>query len=295
MKKRVGRINVMRMLAAVLLALACATGAAAQQMPQPITVYTDYTIKPGREADFMDLVNRVGAPVRDKLMKDGVILAWGVDVPLIRGAYGSTTHTVWYAVADWASIEKVQAAGMAHFQKIVADEAKAADEAKKKNQKPAMGTMERAAEIVDSTKTRDWYTRDIVFAVGSAPMTAGMPLFVRWGFVQARPGKSADYRAAWEKYNKPVYDKLAKDGVIAAYGLTIEEVKTTNDFTHFSWYAMTSLGSSDKVRAAFIADRDKRSQEERDAITATFAAAIDSSASRGLVTRALIFREASMK
>ncbi|MBI1738386.1 MAG: hypothetical protein HYR58_03980, partial [Acidobacteria bacterium] len=194
-----GQKNLLRMLAAVV--LACAAGAAAQQMPQPITVYTDYTIKPGKEADFMDLVNKVGAPVRDKLMKDGVILAWGVEVPLNRGAYGSTTHTIWYAVADWASIEKVQAGMAAQIQKIGADEAKAAEEAKKKNQKPAMSTMERANDTWDASKTRDWYTRDIVFAVGSAPATAGMQLFTRDGFVQARPGKGAEYRAAWEKYN----------------------------------------------------------------------------------------------
>jgi len=96
MKQRVSQKNWVRMLAAVVLSLACAAGAAAQQqpMPQPITHFVDYTIKPGKDAEFMDLVNKVGAPVRDKLMKDGVVLAWGVDVPLVRGVYGSTTHTI---------------------------------------------------------------------------------------------------------------------------------------------------------------------------------------------------------
>lgn len=295
MRKQAGQKNLMRMLAAVLLALVCAAGAAAQQMPQPVVVYTDYTIKPGKEADFMDVVSKVGAPVRDKLMKDGVIMAWGVEVPLNRGAYGSTTHTIWYAVADWAGIEKVQAAMVAQIQKIGADDAKAAEEAKKKNQKPAMSTMERANDAWDASKTRDWYARDIVFATGSGPAPAGVLPFTRYGFVQAKPGKGGDYREAWEKYNKPVYDSLVKDGTIAAYGLSVEEVKTTNDFTHFSWYAMTSLSASDKLRAAFMADRAKRSAEEREAIGATFAALIDSTASRGLVTRSLIFREASMK
>lgn len=293
--KRVSQTNFVRVLVAILLALAGAAGVVAQQMPQPIVIYTDYTVKPGREADYMDLVNKVGAPVRDKLMKEGVILAWGVEVPLNRGAYGNSTHTVWYAVADWASVEKVQAAAGAHLQKIAADDAKAADEAKKKNMKPAMATMERALDVFDSTKTRDYYTRSLVFATGGGAMAAGTQVFTRYGFVQARPGKGADYRAAWEKFNKPVFDQLLKDGVIMAFGLSVEEVKTTNDFTHFSWYAMTSLASSDKVRDAFVADRNKRSAEEREAITATFAAAIDGTASRGLVARSLIFREASMK
>ena len=294
MRKRVGQKNWMRMLAAVVLALACAAGVAAQQALQPITHFVDYTIKPGQEANFLELVNKVGAPVRDKLMKEGVVLAWGVDVPLVRGVYGSTTHTIWYSTMDWAAIEKVQAALTAQFQKVMADEAKAADEARKKNRVPEKGLAERLGDIADTSQTRDWFTRDIVFATGSAPMTAGMQIFARYNFVQAKPGKGADYRAAWEKYNKPVYDSLVKDGTIMAYGLAVEDVKTTNTFTHFAWYAMTSLGASDKVRAAFMADRAKRSAEERAAIGAAFSETYNSTESRGYVTRSLIFREGSM-
>ena len=295
MRKRVGQKNRMRMLAAVVLALACAAGVAAQQAPQPITHFVDYTIKPGKEAEFMDLVSKVGAPVRDKLMKEGVVLAWGVDVPMVRGVFGSTTHTIWYAVMDWASIEKVQTAMTAQFQKVMADEAKAAEEVRKKNRVPEKGLAERLGDIADVSQTRDWFTRDVVFGSGSAPMTAGMQIFTRYNFVQAKPGKGADYRAAWEKYVKPVFDSLAKEGSIAAYGLGVEEVKTTNTFTHFSWYAMTSLGATDKLRTAFQADRAKRSQEERNAIAAAFAETYNSTESRGLVMRSLIFREASMK
>ncbi len=157
MRKQAGQKNWMRMLAAVLLALVCATGAVAQQAPQPLVVYSNYTIKPGEEADFLEVVNKVGAPVRDKLMKEGVVLAWGVEVLLIRGAWGGgTTHSIWYAVPDWAGVEKVQMGIAAQIQKIGADEAKAAEEAKKKNQRPAMGTMERANEAWDASKTRDW-------------------------------------------------------------------------------------------------------------------------------------------
>jgi hypothetical protein len=35
--------------------------------------------------------------------------------------------------------------------------------------------------------------------------------------VKVRPGKGLDYRRAWEKYNKPVYDKLVADHVVLAY------------------------------------------------------------------------------
>src|SRR5678815_1330865 len=46
--------------------------------PQPLTFYYDYTVRPGQEEEFMTLVKTVGAPVRDKLMADGVVLAWGL-------------------------------------------------------------------------------------------------------------------------------------------------------------------------------------------------------------------------
>src|SRR3970040_2269099 len=149
MRKRVGQKNRMRMLAAVVLALACAAGVAAQQAPQPITHFVDYTIKPGKEAEFMDLVSKVGAPVRDKLMKEGVVLAWGVDVPMVRGVFGSPTHTIGYAVMDWVSSEKVQTAMTAQFQKVMADEAKAAEEVRKKNRVPEKGLAERLGDIAE--------------------------------------------------------------------------------------------------------------------------------------------------
>jgi hypothetical protein len=285
----------LRVLATLALALAMAAGAAAQQMMQPLTYWTDYTIRPGKEADFLDLVNKVGAPVRDKLMKDGVVLAWGLEVPMIRGAFGPSTHTIWYAVADWSGIEKVQMGMAGALQKAADDDAKAAEEARKRNRVPEKSTAERIGDILDASKTRDWITRDIVFAVSNALTPAGVLPYTRYTFAQAKPGKAGDYRAAWEKYNKPVYDKLLADGTIAAFGLGVEEAKTTNDFTHFTWVSMTSLGAWDKVRAAFIADRERRSAEEREAIGQTFNSLTDPTASRSLVSRALIFHEASMK
>jgi hypothetical protein len=43
------------------------------------------------------------------------------------------------------------------------------------------------------------------------------------------------------------------------------------------------------VRAAFLADRDRRSQEEQDSLTHLFASLQDLDASRSLVLRSLIF------
>ena len=66
-------------------------------------------MNPGKEADFLNLVNTVGGPVRDKLMADGVVEAWGVEAPVLR-VPGDATHMIWYTVADYAGVERVDTA-----------------------------------------------------------------------------------------------------------------------------------------------------------------------------------------
>lgn len=272
--------------------LLLATSAWAQQ-PQPLTFFYDYTVRPGKDADFMTLVETVGAPVRDKLLAEGVILAWGIDVPLLRSPqFGGSNYTIWYAVADWSGVGKVQSAMDARLAELAAQEAAANDAARRRGQRPTMTTAERAIEVFDTAKTRDWLTRDLVF-VGSQTMPpAGTLPWTRYNFVKVRPGKSGDYRAAWEKYNKPVFDRLVADGTVLAFGLSVEEVRTEGDFTHFVWIAVKDASGFDAIRNAFAADRARRSQEERDSIGRAFSEAVDGEASRSYVARSIIFKVA---
>lgn len=264
------------------------TSAVAQQAPQqPLTFWCDYTVRPGREADFLNLVKAVGQPVRDKLMAEGVVMAWGLEVPLLR-LPDRPTHTIWYVVADMAGVEKVQDAMAAQLAKI------AADEAAKKVPK-GMTTADRSLEVFDSSKTRDWLTRDLVVNLGTGVPPAGTLPYTYYSSVKVRPGKGGDYRRAWEKYSKPVYDKLVADGTVLAYGLGVEAVRTTDDFSYFTWVGTKDLASRDKVRAAFIANQESRSQETRDAIGEIFAAATDGSSIRQMITRSLIFKVAGQK
>jgi hypothetical protein len=98
-----------RILFCALLMLMSCFGASAQQSsgatPQPLTFWYEYHVNPGKEDEFLNLVKTVGGPVRDKLMADGVIQAWGVDKPIIRVAENAT-HMIWYMVADYAGVEK---------------------------------------------------------------------------------------------------------------------------------------------------------------------------------------------
>jgi hypothetical protein len=272
--------------------MSCMTAVAQDTKMQPLTFWYEYTVNPGKEAQFVELVKTVGAPVRDKLLADGVVLAWGVQVPLLR-IPGDATHMIWYTVADWSGVEKVDTAMRAQISRLDEEGAKASPA--KKGAAPAAGVTARMMEIADVSKTHDYVTRDLVFVTGSGPMAAGTLPFTRYNFVKVKPGKSGEFRKAWEKYNKPVLDKLIADGTLLAYGLAVEDVKTTGDFTHYVWYATKDLGSMEKVRAAYMADRDKRSQEEQDAITAEFMKLIDADASRTEMGRSIMFKVGGMK
>ena len=256
-----------------------------QPQMQPLTFWYEYTVNPGKEEEFMNLVKTVGQPVRDKLMADGVVKAWGVETPLLR-VPGNATHMIWYAVADYAGVDQVDSAMRAQIAKLNDEAAKSG--VAKKGQKPATSVTARLGEIADMSKVHDYLTRDLVIGFGPPSGSAALP-FVRYNFVKVKAGKGSEYRKAWEKYNKPVFEKLAADGVVMAYGLSVEEIRTDGDFTHYVWYAVKDLASFDKVRAAFIADRDRRSQEEQDSLTSLFVGLQDFNASRSEVVRSLIF------
>lgn len=277
-------------LLSLLLLLVCPAvmGQQTQPQPQPLTFYYDYTVKPGKEDEFMDLIKTVGAPVRDKLMAEGVVLAWGMDTPILRSP-GGTTHLIWFSVANWDGVDKVLRGMEAQLQKLAAEDAKRVETAHASKQKPALTTAERTREVFDMSKTRDWLTRDLLSNFGPPPPANFLPI-TRYNFVKVKPGKAADYRRAWEKYNKPVYDKLVADGVVAAYGLGVEEVKTEGEFTHFIWVATANMAAFDKIGPAFTADRQRRSEEERNAIADLFASLTEPDKARSMVTQARIFR-----
>lgn len=276
----------------LLLALSLGYAVQAQQpAQQPLTFWYSYTIKPGMDGEFRTLINTVGAPVRDKLLAEGVIQAWGVDVPLLRGPDGAT-HLVWFSVNDFAGLQKVQEAMGAQLAKVDGDDAKAAADPKKK---PPMTTAERRLAVFDMSKTRDYVTRDLVSGGTNNVPPAGTLPWTRYNFNKVKPGMGNAYRAAWEKYNKPVLDKLVADGVLLAYGLAVEELKTESNWTHFVWYAAKDMSAFDKVRTAFAADRARRSQEERDSIAALFASTTEQDAARNYVSHSIIFKLSGMK
>lgn len=279
-----------RFLLPLMLLLVCSAALGQQTPPQsqPLTFYYDYTVRPGQEEEFNTLVKTVGAPVRDKLMADGVILAWGIETPVLRYP-GGTTHLIWFSVANWSGVEKVLNGMEAHLQKLAAEDAKRTESARASKQTPPMTTAERQAAVFDMSKTRDWLARDLVANFGPPPAAGVLPV-TRYNFIKVQPGKTAEYRQAWEKYNKPVFDKLIADGALLAYGFSTEEVKTDGDFNYFVWMAAADMSGMDKLAAAFAADRARRTEAEQESIATLFASVTEPDKARSVVTRSRIFR-----
>lgn len=277
-------------LVSLTLLLLCSAAVAQQPAPTPgpLTFYYDYTVNPGKEGDFMTLVNTVGAPVRDKLLAEGVIVAWGLETPILRYP-GGTTHLIWFTVENYAGVEKVLNGMEARQAKLAADEAQAARRGNR-----GMTTAERIRATFDMGKTRDWLTRDLVAGFGPPPAAGVLP-FVRYNFIKVKPGKGPDYRRTWEKYNKPIFDKLVADGIVLAYGLAAEDIKTDGEWTHFVWIAVASMAAADKIGPAFSADRARRSEKDRNEIAQDFLDAIEPDKARSIVTRSRIFKLAPQK
>jgi hypothetical protein len=281
-----------RVVVALALALLWTSAAFAQQI-QPVVYVAEVHVKLGKEGEFIDLVKKIDVPLFEKLMAEGAVFAWGVDIPLLHQP-GGATHIFWWAMPDVGALDKVFAAFEENEKKMAEEDARTAEEARRKRQPAPKSSMERFFDIIDVAKHRDFLFRDVVIGGGAMPAPGTMPY--GWlSTVRVLPGKGEDYRRLWEKYNKPVYDKLAAQGAIYAYALGVEEARSTDEFSHYTVVSLPNLAAREKVRAAFNADRQARSPEERSQITQSFLGVVDPSASRAFVLRAVIFHAAAPK
>lgn len=277
------------------MALLSTTVAFAQQMqPQPLVYLAEFSTKPGKEEEFMNLVKKYDEPTFNKLMEEGAVIAWGVDITMLHEP-GAPTHTFWWVSPNWTAFDKAYAAFEEQERKMKAEDAAVAEEARKKGRPAPKGGEERRLETVDITKHKDYLLRDLIVRFAETPPPADAKPWSSIFVVRAKPGKGDEYRKLWEKYNQPVLDKLLSDGVINGYEFGIEEVKSTDTFTHFSTVVMPNLAARDKVRDAFMADRQARSEVEREHIAHSFQHVLDLSASRQFLMRTILLRVAVPK
>jgi hypothetical protein len=222
--------------AAVLCAAMILPAAASAQQAEP-PVYTfvaEWAVERNKWDEFSAGFEKVSKPILERLSANGTLVSWGSYSSVVH-LDGEYTHGTWFAANSIAGIERARG-------ELI------------KAPNPAMA---------GATKHRDYLLRSITRGSRTAGPASGY-LWVSSAVVN--PGRGQDWRAHWDKYSKPVYEQLLKDGVITWYSIDVEQAHTEASGLRFVVYVTPNADGVDKVSAAFTAANQKRSEEERRAI-----------------------------
>lgn len=246
MKIQTGVILILAILLAPALAMA-------QDAPKPITWVNYMQAKPGQDEALVELFKKRNGQMFDRLMADGILSSWGIAEPMTHRGQ-KWTHLVWATVQDWAHMDKLVNA--------MGEEAKSRSE--KENQE-----IEAAFKAAsDFSGHRDVINRHVVFSAAASGGPA--PGYLVLGFYKAAPGEADEITNVYETVAAPVYDKLQKDGAVAAYGFAAQELDLDPDWTHVSWFFLNDLSGMDARAKAFAASWEARSDAEEEMLEAWF-------------------------
>ena len=213
----------------------------AQDQPQPLTSVALFKVAPKDMAAFTAKAKEF-TPTLDKLLADGTINSYGMDVDIIHVPEG-TNVAYWYQTANFAGIQKAKAA-IEGFMKA----------------NPQTAT--EITSLQDGSAHRDLLVRSLEYKFRK-PTGGGMPV---WDFSMDRvkEGMGREFVSGFQTHEKPVLEKLFADGVICGYQLDTEVVHTSEPGLYWAIICLPELGARDKVRAAFEAENAKRTEAERE-------------------------------
>jgi hypothetical protein len=236
--------------------------AAAAQDSGPYSYLAEYRVQPGKSDEFVELIKKYSKPMFDGLAEEGAVLAWGLDARIIHEE-DTATHMLWWVTPDLGSFDKVFAAFNAMD---VPDE-----------------DQERFRQTMDLNKHHDHLTRSIAMNLNDGEPSG--PTYTYWWFVNVKRGHGSDWRKLFDKYSKPVLDKMVEEGTVYGYGIDVEWVHTSDPGWRAIWIVTTSMGAWDKIGAAFRAAGQERSEEERSAIDQMFRKVTEGGAHRDSLWR----------
>lgn len=211
-----------------------ATTAFAQQPPK-MTWLRFYQVAPGKEADFLRLVNDSSKTMFDKLMADGKVVAWGVATPLTH-TDDSWTHVVYVGLQDWAATEAM----VRGVESSDADAHRSAAEMKRLD--------ELAMSIIKPGSVRDVILHHLVQS--EVPATV-KPKYIGVEYYVVKPGRDGDALALFNEWAKPMYSGLASQGKLGPWGFSTQN--SNGEYTHMIWYFMSDLAAMDQGDQAMMA------------------------------------------
>jgi hypothetical protein len=253
--------------AVLLVALVALPQVAAGADEKPKVTYTRvalWDVERAHWGGFVAMFESHEKAILEKLMADGLIVEWGIDAEGLHQPEGYT-HSTWYSAGSLGALARASEAFDAAWKAIGEDKVKAID-------------TEFAAMIV---KHRDYLLRTENLRSAAATLDGG---YYHGHSIQVTRGKGADFESYFESRIKPVYESLLQQGVVAAYGMSTEEITTEHPMGHSVWYMVRDAAGLDAVKAAFDAVSDGMSEEEKRARRASFMDLVEEDSYRENIT-----------
>jgi hypothetical protein len=210
----------------------CATSTFAQQPPK-LTWLRFYQVAPGKDADFMRLINDSKA-MFDKLTAEKKVVGWGVAVPLTHNDE-PWTHVVYVGLADWAAAEALVKGFESSDAQLSAAEMK------------RMGEMAMAS--ITPGSVRDVILHHIVQS--EAPPMAP-PKYIGVDFYTVKQGRAGDALALFNEWAKPLFTGVAAKGKLGPWGFSTQ-TNVLGSYTHMVWYFMSDLAALDELNTGNMA------------------------------------------
>lgn len=248
--------------------LVCAATTLSAQDYKYLTSVALFKVQPGLESAFVEK-SKAFVPVLDKLLSSGTVLAYGMDTDVLH-VPGETNVAFWYEGRDYAAIEQ---AGNA-LDEFIASNAP---------------LMKELVAMTDMSAHRDLIVR--AREESHKTMPGGIKPTVDFDIVRVKPGRMPEFLGLFDKYNKPVYEKLVADGVIYAYELDTEAVHTMAAGMVWTVVTMPNLGAKDKVNAAFAEADKKMTESERNMLEKTYYELVDPASHRDSLSVSQIIKQ----
>ena len=247
--------------------LLCAGLTLSAQQYKSLTGVSLFKVAPLQVSAFVEK-GKAFAPVLDKLLDAGLVTAYGIDVDMLC-VPGENNVAFWYDTPNFATMQKAE---------------DAIEEFQKANPK----VMADLIAMADMTKHSDHIIGARVKNKRNVP--AGARVVNDEDEVHVKPERMEEFLGLFEKYEKPVLEKLLADGVIYWYELDTQVVHTQAPGLVALIVLMPDLGTKDKVRAAFDESFGKLPGAERTTAEKLYYEMIDFASHRDMLSESVVFK-----
>jgi hypothetical protein len=183
-----------------------ATTTFAQNAPPKLTWIRHYRVESGREAEFLRAVREKTAFLLEPMVASKAIAGWGVAVPVTHD-HETWTHIVYVALPAWGNAERVT----------------------------------QALDVPGIAVTHDVVLRHLV----QGGDQSAMPQYIGVDTYAIKPGRGSDAVALFNEWPKQTFTSAAVAPKVPVWGLSVQELPSSEPWTHMVWTFMTGLQARD--------------------------------------------------